>query len=80
MGREGGTRGGLRFGCRRHRGRRRPPRQPGHRRRQVRRLPGHRGVLGPLRGDQSWRSFIRTKQPELAVVLLEDSAAELGEH
>jgi cation diffusion facilitator family transporter len=33
----------------------------------------------PLRGDQSWWSFIRTtKQPELAVVLLEDSAAELG--
>ena len=33
----------------------------------------------PLRGEQSWWSFIRTtKQPELAVVLLEDSAAELG--
>ena len=33
----------------------------------------------PLRGDQSWWSFIRTtKQPELAVVLLEDSAAEVG--
>jgi cation diffusion facilitator family transporter len=33
----------------------------------------------PLRGDQSWWSFIRTtKQPELAVVLLEDTAAELG--
>jgi cation diffusion facilitator family transporter len=33
----------------------------------------------PLRGDQGWWSFIRTtKQPELAVVLLEDSAAELG--
>src|SRR5215218_10709879 len=34
---------------------------------------------GPLRGDQSWWSFIRTtKKPELAVVLLEDTAAELG--
>jgi cation diffusion facilitator family transporter len=34
---------------------------------------------GPLRGEQSWWSFIRaTKQPELAVVLLEDTAAELG--
>ena len=34
---------------------------------------------GPMRGDQSWWSFIRTtKQPELAVVLLEDTAAELG--
>jgi cation diffusion facilitator family transporter len=33
----------------------------------------------PLRGDQSWWSFIRTtKKPELAVVLLEDSAAEVG--
>jgi cation diffusion facilitator family transporter len=33
----------------------------------------------PLRGDQSWWSFIRTtKQPELAVVILEDTAAELG--
>jgi divalent metal cation (Fe/Co/Zn/Cd) transporter len=33
----------------------------------------------PLRGDQSWWSFIRTtKKPELAVVLLEDAAAELG--
>jgi cation diffusion facilitator family transporter len=33
----------------------------------------------PLRGDRSWWSFIRTtKQPELAVVLLEDTAAELG--
>jgi cation diffusion facilitator family transporter len=33
----------------------------------------------PLRGEQSWWSFVRTtKQPELAVVLLEDSAAELG--
>src|SRR5215208_136237 len=33
----------------------------------------------PLRGGQSWWSFIRTtKQPELAVVLLEDTAAELG--
>jgi len=33
----------------------------------------------PMRGHQSWWSFIRTtKQPELAVVLLEDSAAELG--
>jgi divalent metal cation (Fe/Co/Zn/Cd) transporter len=33
----------------------------------------------PLRGRQSWWSFIRTtKQPELAVVLLEDTAAELG--
>ena len=33
----------------------------------------------PLRGDQSWWSFIRTtKKPELAVVLLEDTAAELG--
>src|SRR5215218_5730966 len=33
----------------------------------------------PLRGDQSWWSFIRTtKQPELAVVLLEDTAAEVG--
>jgi cation diffusion facilitator family transporter len=33
----------------------------------------------PMRGRQSWWSFIRTtKQPELAVVLLEDSAAELG--
>ena len=32
-----------------------------------------------MRGDQSWWSFIRTtKQPELAVVLLEDTAAELG--
>jgi cation diffusion facilitator family transporter len=34
---------------------------------------------GPMRGGQSWWSFIRTtKQPELAVVLLEDTAAELG--
>jgi cation diffusion facilitator family transporter len=34
---------------------------------------------GPLRGDQSWWSFIRTtKKPELAVVLLEDTAAEAG--
>jgi len=34
---------------------------------------------GPMRGEQSWWSFIRTtKQPELAVVLLEDTAAELG--
>ena len=33
----------------------------------------------PMRGHQSWWSFIRTtKQPELAVVLLEDTAAELG--
>jgi cation diffusion facilitator family transporter len=33
----------------------------------------------PLRGDQSWWSFIRTtKNPELAVVILEDTAAELG--
>src|ERR671929_202172 len=33
----------------------------------------------PLRGRQSWWSFIRTtKKPELAVVLLEDTAAELG--
>jgi cation diffusion facilitator family transporter len=33
----------------------------------------------PMRGEQSWWSFIRTtKQPELAVVLLEDTAAELG--
>jgi cation diffusion facilitator family transporter len=33
----------------------------------------------PMRGRQSWWSFIRTtKQPELAVVLLEDSAAEFG--
>jgi cation diffusion facilitator family transporter len=33
----------------------------------------------PLRGRQSWWSFIRTtKQPELAVVLLEDTAAEAG--
>jgi cation diffusion facilitator family transporter len=33
----------------------------------------------PLRGDQSWWSFIRTtKKPELAVVLLEDTAAEFG--
>ncbi len=33
----------------------------------------------PMRGRQSWWSFIRTtKQPELAVVLLEDTAAELG--
>jgi cation diffusion facilitator family transporter len=33
----------------------------------------------PLRGGQSWWSFIRTtKKPELAVVLLEDTAAELG--
>jgi len=33
----------------------------------------------PMRGQQSWWSFIRTtKQPELAVVLLEDTAAELG--
>ena len=32
-----------------------------------------------LRGRQSWWSFIRTtKNPELAVVLLEDTAAELG--
>jgi divalent metal cation (Fe/Co/Zn/Cd) transporter len=32
-----------------------------------------------MRGRQSWWSFIRTtKQPELAVVLLEDTAAELG--
>ena len=31
----------------------------------------------PLRGDQSWWSFIRTtKQPELAVVLLEDSTGD----
>jgi cation diffusion facilitator family transporter len=34
---------------------------------------------GPLRGEQSWWSFIRTtKKPELAVVILEDTAAELG--
>jgi cation diffusion facilitator family transporter len=33
----------------------------------------------PLRGAQSWWSFIRTtKNPELAVVLLEDTAALLG--
>ena len=33
----------------------------------------------PFRGDQSWWSFIRTtKKPELAVVLLEDTAAEAG--
>jgi cation diffusion facilitator family transporter len=33
----------------------------------------------PLRGSQSWWSFIRTtKRPELAVVLLEDTAAEAG--
>ncbi len=33
----------------------------------------------PMRVQQSWWSFIRTtKQPELAVVLLEDTAAELG--
>jgi cation diffusion facilitator family transporter len=33
----------------------------------------------PLRGQQSWWSFIRTtKKPELAVVLLEDTAAEFG--
>jgi cation diffusion facilitator family transporter len=33
----------------------------------------------PMRGDQSWWSFIRTtKNPELAVVILEDTAAELG--
>ena len=33
----------------------------------------------PMRGRQSWWSFIRTtKQPELAVVLLEDTAAQLG--
>jgi cation diffusion facilitator family transporter len=33
----------------------------------------------PLRGRQSWWSFIRTtKKPELAVVLLEDAAAEVG--
>ena len=33
----------------------------------------------PLRGQQSWWSFIRTtKKPELAVVLLEDTAAEVG--
>ena len=33
----------------------------------------------PLRGEQSWWSFIRTtKKPELAVVLLEDTAAEVG--
>jgi cation diffusion facilitator family transporter len=33
----------------------------------------------PMRRRQSWWSFIRTtKQPELAVVLLEDTAAELG--
>ena len=32
-----------------------------------------------MRGAQSWWSFIRTtKNPELAVVLLEDTAAELG--
>lgn len=32
-----------------------------------------------MRGQQSWWSFIRTtKQPELAVVLLEDTAAEVG--
>jgi cation diffusion facilitator family transporter len=37
------------------------------------------GEATPLRGDQSWWSFIRTtKKPELAVVLLEDTAAELG--
>jgi divalent metal cation (Fe/Co/Zn/Cd) transporter len=34
---------------------------------------------GPVRGEQSWWSFIRTtKKPELAVVILEDTAAELG--
>jgi cation diffusion facilitator family transporter len=33
----------------------------------------------PRRGGQSWWSFIRTtKNPELAVVILEDTAAELG--
>jgi cation diffusion facilitator family transporter len=33
----------------------------------------------PFRGEQSWWSFIRTtKKPELAVVLLEDTAAEAG--
>ena len=33
----------------------------------------------PMRGQQSWWSFIRTtKKPELAVVLLEDTAAEVG--
>jgi cation diffusion facilitator family transporter len=33
----------------------------------------------PLRGDQSWWSFLRTtKKPELAVILLEDTAAEIG--
>jgi cation diffusion facilitator family transporter len=37
------------------------------------------GEAAPLRGDQSWWSFIRTtKKPELAVVLLEDTAAEAG--
>jgi cation diffusion facilitator family transporter len=37
------------------------------------------GEATPLRGDQSWWSFIRTtKKPELAVVLLEDTAAEAG--
>jgi cation diffusion facilitator family transporter len=33
----------------------------------------------PLRGGRSWWSFIRTtKKPELAVILLEDTAAEIG--
>jgi divalent metal cation (Fe/Co/Zn/Cd) transporter len=33
----------------------------------------------PFKGEQSWWSFIRTtKKPELAVVLLEDTAALLG--
>jgi cation diffusion facilitator family transporter len=33
----------------------------------------------PFRGEQSWWSFIRTtKKPELAVVILEDTAAQLG--
>jgi len=36
-------------------------------------------AASPMRGQQSWWSFIRTtKQPELAVVLLEDTAAEVG--
>ena len=36
-------------------------------------------AANPLRCDQSWWSFIRTtKKPELAVVLLEDTAAEFG--
>jgi hypothetical protein len=37
------------------------------------------GEADGLRGGQRWWSFVRTtKKPEMAVVLLKDTAAELG--